>query len=85
MKLLFTSVILFVMLPFALLGQVSAPISIQGFNHDVIAEGTGHSSMAKTTMAMDVEVPSNNVMCTKQFAKANGLPAGYGIPDNGVI
>lgn len=66
-------------------GQSFMPLALQGYNHDVIAEGNGHSSLVKTTMAMDVVVPSNNVICTKQFAKANSLPSGYGIPDNGVM
>ena len=67
------------------MSQVFMPLSVQGYNHDVIAEGSGHSTLVNTSMAMDVIVPSNYVICTKQFANANGLPAGYGIPDNGVI
>ena len=67
------------------MGQVFMPLSVQGYNHDVIAEGSGHSTLVNTSMAMDIVVPSNYVICTKQFANANGLPAGYGIPDNGVI
>ncbi len=67
------------------MGQVFAPLPVQGYNHDVIAEGNGPNSLVNTSMAMDVVVPSNYVICTKQFAKANWLPAEYGIPDNGVI
>ncbi len=69
----------------ASMGQVFAPLSVQGYNHDVIAEGSGHSSLVTTSMAMDFIVPSNYVICTRQFAQANGLPIEYGIPDKGVI
>jgi len=63
------------------------PIPVTGFNHDVIAEGTGSSSLITTTREMDAITPSNFVICSKQFATANSFtPANsYGIPDNGVI
>lgn len=69
----------------ASMGQEFVPLAVQDDNHDVITEGSGHSSLVNTSMAMDVVVPSNYVICTKQFAIANGLPAEYGIPDNGVM
>lgn len=61
------------------------PVVITGFNHDVVAEGTGNSALTTTTKEMDALSPSNFVMCTQQFATANGFtPAGtYGLPDNG--
>ncbi|MEY4929444.1 MAG: hypothetical protein RI909_168 [Bacteroidota bacterium] len=85
MKLSLTSILFFLGITTVSVAQVFAPLPVQGFNHDVIAEGSGHSSLVNTSMAMDIIVPSNYVICTKQFAKANGLPAGYGIPDNGVL
>ena len=65
--------------------QTYTPIVVTGYNHDVIAEGTGSSSLAITTMEMDAISPSNFVLCTQDFANANGLPSGYGIPNNGTI
>jgi gliding motility-associated-like protein len=61
------------------------PIVVTGFNHDVIAEGTGTSSLATTTKEMDAIVPSNFVICTQQFAASNSIPSGYGLPNNGTI
>jgi gliding motility-associated-like protein len=58
------------------------PVAVTGFNHDVIAEGTGNSSLTTTTSEMDALTPSNFVMCTSQFATFNSFPTGYGLPDN---
>lgn len=85
MKFFLTAIFFYLGVVTASMGQVFMPLSVQGYNHDVIAEGSERSSLVKTSMAMDAVVPSNYVICTKQFAKANGLPAGYGIPDNGVL
>jgi len=62
-----------------------APVTVSGFNHDVIAEGTGSSSLSTTTKEMDAISPSNFVLCTQQFANTNAFtPANtYGLPDNG--
>ncbi len=67
--------------------QVYNPIQVSGFNHDVVAEGDGNSSLATTTKEMDAIVPSNFVLCTRQFAEANAFqPANvYGLPDNGLF
>lgn len=67
--------------------QTYTPVTVTGFNHDVIAEGTGNSTLATTTKEMDAITPSNFVICSKQFANSNGFtPSGsYGIPDNGTI
>lgn len=68
-----------------ILAQVYKPVQVTGFNHDVVAEGDGNSSLATTTKEMDAIVPSNYVLCTRQFAAANAFqPAGiYGLPDSG--
>jgi gliding motility-associated-like protein len=65
--------------------QTYSPIAITGYNHDVIADGTGTSSLATTSKEMDAITPSNFVMCTKQFAASNAIPSAYGLPDNGTI
>ena len=65
--------------------QTYSPIGVTGYNEDVIAEGTGTSTLAVTSREMDYLVPSNNVICTKEFAATNGLPAVYGLPNNGTI
>ncbi len=59
------------------------PVSIGGFNHDIIAE-TGNSSLTTTTIAMDAVPASNNVMYTLGFAGINAFGGG-GLPDNGII
>ena len=62
------------------------PITVVGFNHDVIAESsTATSSLATTTKEMDAITPSNFVICTEEFAIANSIPAGYGLPTTGSI
>ncbi len=76
--------VLLTLAPLALAAQYN-PIAVTGFNHDVVAEGTGTSSLATTTREMDAITPSNFVMCTQQFAAANNIPAGYGLPNNGTV
>lgn len=65
--------------------QIYNPVKVRGFNHDVVAEGAGNSSSATTTTEMDALIPSNFVLCTREFANANGFqPANvYGLPDSG--
>lgn len=61
-----------------------SPVTVSGFNMDVVAEGTGNSAISVTSTAMDL---SNNIVCSRQFATANNFtPAKtYGLPDNGTI
>lgn len=74
-------------LSFQLSAQVYSPVTVTGFNQDVVADGTGSSSLTTTSREMDAITPSNNVMCSRQFATANNFtPANtYGLPDNGTI
>ena len=59
------------------------PVSISGFNHDVIAE-SGTSSLTTTTVSLDGVTISNKVIYTQTFRTLNGFGGG-GIPDNGLI
>jgi|GEM_PF-3027007 gliding motility-associated-like protein len=74
-------------LPILSQAQPHEPISVTGFNHDVVADGSGSSSFATTTKEMDALGISNYVFCTKEFADANGFtPSGiYGLPTNGLL
>lgn len=65
--------------------QTYAPVAVTGFNHDIIAEGTGNSSLTTTTKEMDDIIISNHVICTKAFAGANAIPSTYGVPNDGGI
>lgn len=66
-----------------ILGQSYSPITVTGFNHDVVAEA-GTSSLTTTTIALDAVPASNRVMYTNAFRIANGFGGG-GLPDNGLI
>jgi gliding motility-associated-like protein len=59
------------------------PVTITGFNHDVVAE-SGTSSLTTTTISLDGVTQSNKVMYTVAFKTTNGFGGG-GIPDNGII
>lgn len=60
-----------------------APVTISGFNNDVVAE-SGTSSLTTTTIPLDGAISSNKVMYTNTFRTTNGFGGG-GIPDNGLI
>jgi gliding motility-associated-like protein len=62
--------------------QTFSPISVSGFNQDVIAEG-GPSSLATTSIQIDGG-SSNRVIYTSAFRTFAGIGGG-GIPDNGTI
>lgn len=78
---------LFVALPFYSFSQQYDPIPVSGFNHDVVADGTGSSALSTTTKEMDALGISNYVFCTKEFADANSFtPSGtYGLPTDGLL
>ncbi len=63
--------------------QTFSPITITGFNQDVVAE-SGTSSLTTTTMALDGVPASNKVMYTQTFRTNVGF-AGGGLVDNGTI
>jgi gliding motility-associated-like protein len=61
------------------------PITVTGFNHDVVAE-SGTSSVAVTTTQIDGPnvTASNSVLYSAAFATANAITAG-GLPDAGTF
>ncbi|MFT3910611.1 MAG: gliding motility-associated C-terminal domain-containing protein [Ferruginibacter sp.] len=59
------------------------PVTIGGFNNDVVAEA-GTSSLTTTTSALDGTTVSNKVMYTVNFRTLNAFGGG-GIPDDGII
>jgi len=63
--------------------QPFTPVSVTGFNHDVIAE-SGTSSLTTTTIPLDGVTVSNKVMYSVAFRTANGFGGG-GIADNGTV
>jgi gliding motility-associated-like protein len=63
--------------------QTFTPVTVTGFNHDVIAE-SGTSSLTTTTVSLDGVTVSNKVMYSVAFRTANGFGGG-GIADNGTI
>ncbi len=63
--------------------QTFTPISISGYNQDVIAE-SGTSSLTTTTIALDGVPASNKVMYTQTFRTNVGFTGG-GLIDNGTI
>ena len=63
--------------------QTYTPVPVKGFNMDIIAEGTGNSSLAVTTDTMD---QSNHVVCSQEFATTNVFTTvPFGLPNNGTI
>lgn len=81
---IFSAVAVFALILFFSLNGYAqyTPITVTGFNHDIIAE-TGTSSLTTTTIQADGG-SSNKVMYTVAFRTANSFGGG-GIPDNGVI
>lgn len=66
---------------FSTTGGLSAPLPVTGFNHDLVAEGTGaHRAEAATTRSLD----SCKVLYSVSFDGSYGTGPD-GIPDDGVI
>lgn len=63
--------------------QPYTPVTVTGFNHDVIAE-SGTSSLTTTTIPLDGVTVSNKVMYSSTFRATNGFGGG-GVADNGTI
>lgn len=82
LKKLFVQLSLFIF-PGIIYSQTYTPVTVTGFNHDVVAEA-GTSSLTTTTISLDGPAVSNKVMYTNTFKTLNGFGGG-GIPDNGVI
>lgn len=63
--------------------QSFTPVTLTGYNHDVVAE-TGTSSLTTTTIPLDGVTVSNKVMYTQTFRTNVGFGGG-GLADNGTI
>lgn len=63
------------------------PVSVSGFNEDVVAEGGASGSLISTSREMDAVFPSNNVLCTRDFASQFDFqpPDVYGLPEAGLL
>jgi gliding motility-associated-like protein len=77
------AVFISILFPMLMRAQPFTPVTVTGFNQDVVAE-TGTSSLTTTTMALDGTTQSNKVMYTLQFRANMGFTGG-GIPNNGTI
>lgn len=60
------------------------PLSLKGFNEDLIAEGTGGSASAVTTTSFDIPTAQDFVFNTKEF-RYGSTGGKYGLPNDGVI
>ncbi|MFM6924719.1 MAG: hypothetical protein ACKOU7_04400, partial [Ferruginibacter sp.] len=77
------SILLLLLLHQTVFSQTFTPVTVTGFNHDVIAE-SGTSSLTTTTVSLDGVTVSNKVMYSVAFKTANGFGGG-GIADNGTV
>lgn len=73
-----------------LFAQTYIPVSVSGFNHDLIANGSGgaNRAAATTTTTFDnVNVGGDNVMYSRNFRGNNNQNSEppFGLPDNGII
>jgi len=73
----------FLLLPGIIYSQTFTPVTVTGFNHDVVAEA-GTSSLTTTSISIDGTTVSNKVIYTNTFRTLNGFGGG-GLPDNGTI
>src|SRR5262245_47892547 len=80
MRTLYRSIINFILLiPVVVQAQTYTPVTVTGFNNDVVAEA-GTSSQAVTTTSLDL---SSYVVYTTAFAMANTISGG--LPNTGTI
>jgi hypothetical protein len=62
------------------------PITVTGFNRDVIAEGTGSNPLTVTSTGFDGSTTTASIFYNVQFQLANsGVITGGGLPNNGTI
>ena len=62
------------------------PITVTGFNQDVVAEGTGSNPVAVTSTGFDGSTATASIFYNVQFQLANsGVITSGGLPNNGTI
>jgi hypothetical protein len=62
------------------------PITVTGFNQDVVAEGPGSNPLAVTSTGFDGSTATASIFYDVQFRLANsGVITGGGLPNNGTI
>ncbi len=62
------------------------PITVTGFNQDVVAEGTGSNPVTVTSTGFDGSTATASIFYNVQFQLANsGVITGGGLPNNGTI
>lgn len=72
--------------------QTFVPVNVTGFNHDLIANGSGGANRAEATTTITFDDPatgttSDNVLYSKNF-RGNSNPSTippFGLPDDGII
>ena len=82
---LYALLLLFGQTPWHAFSQLT-PVTVTGFNQDVIAEGTGSNPVAVTSTGFDGSTATASIFYDVQFQLANsGIITGGGLPNNGTI